>query len=308
MMCVGLTLTYLTTKVPNFAVGDFVVVGTYASAAAYILWNVRSPYLTAPLSILFAGIAAVVMYLGILRPLIRRGSSLVVLMIATLAVDIIYVGVFQLFVEYMGSKYGRIMNNKGYGGQFFNLGQLPDFTILGNTALLFIAPAVLVGVTLGLYFLLTRSKFGVAMRAAIENANLAKTVGINVDRVYLTSWFLAGGISGLAGGLYAIWTYTPQGSSSLIIVDIFAGSILGGLSSLYGAIIGGLIIGASETYLTGFFDQVLSGFFGSSVGSYAIAFQKGIPLAIMIVVLLFVPQGLTSIDWRKIANKIRRRH
>src|SRR5579872_2608138 len=226
LMCVGLTATYLTTKVPNFAVGDFVVVGIYSSSAAYILWGVASPYLTVPLSVIFGGAVAVIMYLFVLRPLIRRGSSLVVLMIATLAVDIIFLGVFELFADYMGSKYGRILNDKGYGGQFYNLQQLPDAKIFGNPALLVVAPIMLLVTTFGLYFLFTRSKFGVAMRAAIENANLAKTVGINVEIVYIVSWFIAGALAGLAGGLTAIWTGTPENQSSLIIVDIFAGSVL----------------------------------------------------------------------------------
>ncbi len=297
LMCVGLTATYLTTKVPNFAVADFVVVGIYASSAAYILWNVQSPYLTTPLSLIFGGAVAVAMYLIVLRPLIRRGSSLVVLMIATLAVDIIFQGIFELFVDYMGSKYGRILADKGYGGQFYSLQQLPDFQILGgNSGLLFIAPVALVIVSFSLYFLLTRSKFGVAMRASIENANLARTVGINVEQVNIVSWFLAGGIAGLAGGLYAIHTGTPESSATVIIVEIFAGSVLGGLGSIYGAIIGGLIIGASEIYLT----SILENLFGSQV----LNFEKGIPLAIMIVVLLVAPEGLTAINWRRIGKRI----
>ena len=303
-MCVGLTVTYLTTKVPNFAAADFVVVGTYASAASYILWDVPSPYLTTPLGIIFGGLSGVVMYLVVLRPLIRRGSSLVVLMIATLAVDIVFVGVFELFVDYMGSTYGRILNNKGYGGQFYLLGQLKDFQLFGNSGLLYVAPVVLVVLTFALYLLLTKSKFGVAMRAAIENANLARTVGINVERVNLVSWFLAGGIAGLSGGMLAIWTATPEGNSSLIIVDIFAGSVLGGLGSVYGAIIGGLIIGASETYLAASLDQLFSYFYGPSVGAQILEFQKGIPLAIMIIVLLVAPQGLTGVDWKKLAKRI----
>src|SRR5271166_1668441 len=142
LMCVGLTVTYLTTKVPNFAVGDFVVVGTYASAATYILWDVQSSYFTIPIGVVISGATAVAMYLVVLRPLIRRGSSLVVLMIATLAVDIIFTGIFELFVGYMGSEYGRILNNKGYGGQFYVLGQLKDFQIFGNSGLLVVAPVV----------------------------------------------------------------------------------------------------------------------------------------------------------------------
>ena len=101
------------------------------------------------------------------------------------------------------------------------------------------------------------------MRAAIENANLAKTVGINVERVNLVSWFLAGGIAGVAGGLTAIFTGTPEGQSSLIIVDIFAGSVLGGLGSIYGAIIGGLIVGFSETYIAVLLDRLFSALYGA---------------------------------------------
>jgi branched-chain amino acid transport system permease protein len=305
LMCVGLTATYLTTKVPNFAVGDFVVVGVYATSASYILWNVQSPYLTTPLGVIFGGAVAVAMYLIVLKPLINRGSSLVVLMIATLAIDIIFSGIFELFADFMGSKYGRILNNKGYGGQFYNLQQLPDFRIFGYSALLFIAPAVLLLVSFGLYLLLTKSKFGVAMRAAIENANLAKTVGINVERVNLVSWFLAGGIAGVAGGLTTLYTGTPEGQASFIIVDIFAGSVLGGLGSIYGAIIGGLIVGASETYLIVLLNRLVSAIYGAAAGSQILNFQKGIPLAIMIVVLLVAPKGLTGVDWRRIGKRIK---
>ncbi len=305
LMCVGLTATYLTTKVPNFAVADFVVVGIYASSASYILWDAPSPYLTTPLGLIFGAAVAVVMYLIVLRPLIRRGSSLVVLMIATLAVDIVFSGLFDLFAEYMGSKYGRILDDKGYGGQFYSLQQLPDIRIFGYPGLLFIAPAVLLLVSFGLFLLLTRSKFGVAMRAAIENANLAKTVGINVERVNLVSWFLAGGIAGVAGGLTAIFTGTPEGQSSLIIVDIFAGSVLGGLGSIYGAIIGGLIVGFSETYIAVLLDRLFSALYGASAGSQVLDFQKGIPLAIMIIVLLVAPRGLTGVNWRRVGKKLR---
>jgi branched-chain amino acid transport system permease protein len=298
MMCVGLTVTYLTTKVPNFAHADFVVSGIYASSVAYILWDASSPYMTVPLSFLVGGFVAVVVYLLVLRPLIRRGSSLVVLMISTLAVGIIFDGVVLLFIEYVTNVYGRLLRDKGY--TLYTLYSLPDFRIFDENGLLFVAPIVLILMTVGMYFLLTRTKFGVAMRASIENANLAKTVGINVDRVYLVSWFIAGGLAGFAGGFYAIFTTTPQEFSTLLIVDIFAGSVLGGIGSVYGGIVGGLIVGDSEIYLTGFFTQLVTSLFGSAAGSQVLDFQKGIPLAILIIALLFAPQGLVSVRWRKL--------
>ncbi len=298
LMCVGLTVTYMTTKVPNFAVGDFATTGAYATATAFILWNIRSPYLATPIGFLFGGIAAVVMYLTVLRPLIRKGSSLVMLMVATLAVDLIFTGIDLLFIEETTSLYGRILGDKGY--TFYNIYALGDFSLFGEPALLFIGPLTVVGITVALFLLLNRTKFGIAMRAAIENANLAKTVGINVEKVYLVSWFIAGGIAGLAGGFYAIVYPTVQGEALVLIVSIFAGSVLGGLGSIYGAIIGGFIIGTGQIYITGSLVLLVNRIFQSSVGDQLNNFQLGIPLAIMIVILLVAPQGLASVRWRRL--------
>lgn len=303
MMCVGLTVTYMTTKVPNFAHSDFVVTGIYASALTYILSSISSPYLALPVSFVLGGAVAVLMYIAVLRPLARRGSTIVVLMVATLAVDILFTGILALFVPVASTIYSKQLLHRGYSLTF--LAQLPDFKLFGESGLLYVAPAAMVAMTVGMYLLLNKTKFGVAMRASIENPNLARTVGINVDRVYVVSWFIAGALAGLAGGFYSIWSGTPQGFSALLIVDIFAGSILGGLGSIYGAIIGGLVVGAGETYIVNELSQLVSGSFGSIVGSQIINFQKGIPLAIMIVVLLLAPQGIVSINWRRLTGRVR---
>ena len=84
---------------------------------------------------------------------------------------------------------------------------------------------------------------------------------------------------------------------SKLIVEIFASSVLGGLGSIYGAAIGGVIIGASEILIT----TVGVDIFGSSVGIY----QKGIPLVFMILTLLVLPQGLISLKVRKVVRSIR---
>src|SRR5438552_9088607 len=91
LMAMGLTLTYITTKVPNFAYGSFVTVGIYTSFSLLRI-NHISPYLSAPLAFVLGGVGSVAMYLGVLRVLARRGSSLVALMISTLAIDIGFIG------------------------------------------------------------------------------------------------------------------------------------------------------------------------------------------------------------------------
>ncbi|MDA4128062.1 MAG: branched-chain amino acid ABC transporter permease [Thaumarchaeota archaeon] len=304
MMCVGLTVTYLTTKVPNFAHTDFVVIAIFSSATTFILGNFSSPYLTVPVAVLTGGVVAVLMYLLVLKPLTKRGANIVVLMISTLAVDIILTALIgAIFIDYIGTTYGRILANKGY--YLFALNQLPDFQIFGERGILLVAPAVLVLMTISLNYLLKRTRFGVAMRASIENPNLAKVVGVNVERVYLVSWFIAGALAGLGGGLYSIQSPTPQATSSFLIVDIFAGSVLGGIFSIYGAIAGGLIVGISETYVIRVLTVLVNNTYGFEAGAQLDAFQKGIPLGIMIITLLIIPRGLASVDWRGLLRRLK---
>ncbi len=242
LMAMGLTLTYMTTKVPNFAYGSFVTIGLYTSYHLFKL-NGVSPYEAAIVAFLISGAASVVMYLGVLRPLTRRGTPLVALMIATFGVDIGFIGIFGIYTDYLQSRYGLIDAK-----QFF---QIPaDFQLFGEQAVVVLAPLILAAITLSLYWLFTRTKFGVAMRASVENPSLARVLGIDVERVYVVSWMLAGGFAGLAGSLYTLWLPGGTSTGSDLIVEIFASSILGGLTSIFGAIAGGLVIGSSEDLVT----------------------------------------------------------
>src|SRR5207244_13626689 len=94
------TLTYLTTKVPNFAYGSFVTIGIYTSFSLYRLDKVI-PYFSIPVAFLVGGTASVAMYLVILRVLARRGSSLVALMFSTLALYISFTGIFGIYTDYL---------------------------------------------------------------------------------------------------------------------------------------------------------------------------------------------------------------
>jgi branched-chain amino acid transport system permease protein len=303
-MCVGLTLTYMTTKVPNFAHSDFVVIAIFSSACVFIFGNLANPYLALPVAFFVGGIAAVVVYLTVLRPLTKRGANIVVLMIATLAVDIILSGfVAAVFFDYIGKTYAKFLGNKGY--YLFDLNQLPDVQIFGVKGILIIAPAALIATTVSLSLLLNKTRFGVAMRAAIENPNLARILGINVEKVYLVSWFIAGALAGIGGGLYMIQSPTPPATSSYIIVDVFSGVVLGGIGSIYGGIVGGLIVGFSETYVIRILTQFVDAYWGYAAGSQLATFQKGIPLAIMIITLLVIPKGLTSLNWRGLLRRLR---
>ncbi len=288
LMAIGLTLTYLTTKVPNFAYGSFVTIGIYTSFSLYRLQRVN-PYFSAPVAFLLGALSSVAMYLGVLRVLARRGSSLVALMISTLALDIGFLGIFGIYTDYL-YYHNFIIDSKS----FYQLGV--DFSLFGLPGLLFMAPICLGIITATLFLLLTRTKFGVAMRASVENPSLARVMGIDVEKVYIFAWFLAGGFAAMSGSFYVLWLPGGIDAGSRLIVEIFAASVLGGLASIYGAVLGGLIIGASEILLT----TAGIDLFGSWVSIY----QKGIPLVIMVITLLVLPQGLVSIRWRNLTRSL----
>jgi len=309
MMCVGLTLTYMTTKVPNFAHSNFVVIAIFTGATAFIFGGFPSSYEALPFAFVTGGGVAVLMYLLVLKPMVKRGANIVVLMIATFAVSIVLDAVVAgVFFTFLQQEFAKFLANNGY--YLYNLNQLPDVlpggfrSLFGLKPIVVMAPVALVIITVSITFLL-RTRFGVAMRACIENPNLARVLGINVDRVYLVSWFIAGALAGVGGALYSIQAPTPPSTSSNIIVDIFAGVVLGGIGSIYGGIVGGFVVGFGETYVISVLTNFVDANYGYAAGSIVTTFQKGVPLAIMIITLLVIPKGLTSIDWRRLLRRFR---
>ena len=241
MMSMGLTLTYMTTKVPNFAYGDFVTLGIYSAYTATKVYH-SDPYVGSAIGFGIGALASAVMYLGVLRPLARRGSSLVSLMIATFGVDIGFVGLFGIYTDYLQYQLRLIDAPQFYA--------LTDFSLGGFAGVVYVAPISVVAIVMAIYLLFTRTRFGVAMRAAVENPPLARVLGINVDMVYTISWMLAGGFAAYAGALLTLQLPAGTATGSNLIVEIFSSSVLGGLTSIFGAAVGGLIIGASEILVT----------------------------------------------------------
>jgi branched-chain amino acid transport system permease protein len=287
-MSTGLTLTYLTTKVPNFSHGAFVTVGMYTSFALLRI-NHINPYESLPLSFLVGGLVAVGMYEVVLRPLAKRGAPIISLMIATLAVDIVFIGILGIYSDYLYTV------KKVFDAKLFYALTSVDFRFLGVDGVVVVAPIALAVIIVSLYLALTRTRFGIAMRATVENPNLAKIVGINTEAISLTSWFIAGGLAAIAGTFYSFWQGGEPDIGSILLIAMFAGSILGGLKSIYGAVVGGLIVGGGEILVTTFGIQ----YFGSWVAPY----QPGIPLLIMVITLLVLPGGITSVNWRQLLSR-----
>ncbi len=275
LLSIGLTLTYLTTRVPNFAHASFATIGVYIALVATRVWE-STPYIAIPIAFVISGIVAVALYTFILKPLIRKGASQAIQMVATLAFDLVVIAILNIFADYIINTYqvtSREFTLRSYDGEF-----------MGLPLIVFAAPITIAILAITLHIVLRKTKFGIAMRAATENSDLSGIVGINVKMIFRISWLLGGGIAGIAGALMSLWFQGDPNLGPQLIPSVFAASIVGGFFSIYGAIAGGVLVGLTEVLGTRF----LAGEFGS----WLIAYRPLIPLVFIVVTLLLAPRGI----------------
>ncbi len=283
LLSIGLTLTYLTTRVPNFAHASFATIGVYIALVTTRVWD-STPYIAIPIAFVISGVVAVALYTFILKPLIRKGASQAIQMVATLAFDLIVIALLNIFADYIVKTYqitSREFTLRSY-----------DVEFMGLPLIVFAAPITIAVLAITLHIVLKKTKFGIAMRAATENSDLSGIVGINVKLIFGVAWLLGGGIAGIAGALMSLWFQGDPSLGPQLIPSVFAASIVGGFFSIYGAIAGGLLVGLTEVLGTRF----LAGEFGS----WLIAYRPLIPLVFIVATLLLAPRGLAGINWSRL--------
>jgi branched-chain amino acid transport system permease protein len=283
LLSIGLTLTYLTTRVPNFAHASFATIGVYIALIATRVWD-STPYIAIPIAFVISGMVAIALYTFILKPLIRKGASQAIQMVATLAFDLVVIALLNITADY-------IVKTHQITSREFSLRSY-DVEFMGLPLIVFAAPITVAILAITLHIILRKTKFGIAMRAATENSDLSGIVGINVKLVYSVSWLLGGGLAGIAGALMSLWFQGDPNLGPQLIPSVFAASIAGGFLSVYGAIAGGILVGLTEVLGTRF----LAGEFGS----WLIAYRPLIPLVFIVVTLLLAPRGLAGINWSKL--------
>ena len=287
LLSLGLTLTYLTTKVPNFAHASFATLGVYMTLVASRVWEIN-PYIAVPVAFVLSGLVAVALYTFILKPLAKRGASDAIQMIATLAFDMVLIAGLNILADYLTETF-RVKSRE------FTLRSF-DLEFMDLPMIVTVAPIAVAVIGIALYLMLKKTKFGIAVRASTENPDLSGTVGINVKAVYTIAWWIAGGLAGVAGALMALWFLGDPNLGPLLIPSVFAASIAGGFTNIFGAVAGGLLVGLAEVLGTRF----LAG----ELGSWLIAYRPLIPLIIIAVTLMFAPRGITGVNWSKIRSRI----
>jgi branched-chain amino acid transport system permease protein len=271
LIALGFVLVYKATDAINFAQGEFVMFGGFVAAAAGVAAGL--PFWAATLLALAAmtafgfGLERVV-----LRPLI--GRPVVAVIMATIGVASLLRGVAVLMF--------------GAGTRAIDLPVGDEPILLGPVNL---APVQLVGAGVSLVFLagfswfFLKSRTGIAMRAVADSQQVAMAMGINVRRYFAFAWAIAGAVAALAG---VVWGAMLGVDNQLAVVGlkVFPVVILGGLDSIAGAVVGGLIVGVVESLAAGFLDPYVGG-----------GTKDFVPYILMIVALMVRPYGIFG-RWR----------
>jgi branched-chain amino acid transport system permease protein len=266
LIALGFVLVYKATDAINFAQGEFVMIAGFVAAGCLMVWGAPL-WLAIGLAIASLVVFGFVLERVMLRKLIGRPVIAVVMATIGLASILRGVGPFTIFS----------------GSKPLPLPIRDEPFVLGP---LFIPPIQVLGAVVSLSFLagfgwfFLKSRKGIAMRAVADNQQVAMAMGIDVERYFGVAWAMTGIVSALGGILWGNLLGVDV-NLALVGFKVFPVVILGGLDSIPGAILGGLIVGVVENIAAGYIDP----FVGGGTKDFA-------PYVLMILALMIRPYGM----------------
>jgi branched-chain amino acid transport system permease protein len=281
LLCTGFTFTHMMEGFPNLAHTSFATIGTMCAYHTVRLWGLN-PYLAWPSAAFLNGLVGVAIYLTIVRPIRNGGSGEIRLTFALFSLTFIIRSLLSIYSYW-------VLMSQGFRASGFMLRSY-DFEFMGLPGIVIMAPLASLLLVSSLHLFLTKTKFGIAIKATSEDRELASTLGINIQRVHIASWFITGALAGIAGATIPLWEYTSLGSSDQMMINVMAGSVLGGLDSIYGAMIGGTLFAITHVYLPGLLVRPF--------GPWITKYKPLVPILVIILILMFEPRGVTGLSSR----------
>jgi branched-chain amino acid transport system permease protein len=261
LVALAIVIPFKSSGVLNFGQGEIVTLGAYL---ALILTQLALPYPIVLISIvILGGLGGVVIERLLIRPIVKAPEF--TLVIATFAIGVV-------IKSSLSVQFGDSPNS--IDGPFGSTPIMAFGLNINPTSAWILTCTLLVSTAVVLFF--SRTRLGRAMRAVSVNTEAARLMGIRVETVYRWSWAISTAIGALAGLLVAPLIGINPEVGQLILRGLL-GAVIGGFTSIPGAIIGGLSVGLIETYS------------GVLIGS---SFKNLVPFLLLMVLLVFRPQGL----------------
>lgn len=267
LIAIGFVIILKCSNAFNIAQGHFVMIGGYLGYTFLVTFGLPI-WATLVLAVITATIMGLLIERLALRPLVGQSELAIIMM--TIALAVVLEGLATLI----------------WGGEYKTYhGMLPTLTL--KVGKISVPPESLIGlmvsmVTVTLLLLMFRyTKIGLAMRATAEDLKVVQSLGIRATMVYAVSWVIAS-VVGVIGGILLGGVSGVMIPLASIGLKAFAVVLLGGINSIGGAIVSGIILGVLENVAAGYLDPLLPG------GGLAQVF----PFIVMLVVLIFRPHGL----------------
>ena len=282
LLAVGFVIIFKATQVINFAHGAIAALGAFVVASFATILDIPGRWIpNAPGWVSWIGAVVLAMFamaligMGLERVFLRPmvGEELFAVAIVTLGIDIVIRNVTNDFI----GQFPRPMGDP-FGTEFLTVGSLR----IANTQVVQIVVALIAVGAITMFF---RSRMGIAMRATAFDQEAARAQGINVGRIFSISWAIGAVLATLAGVFISMFPRRSTGvdqATGFFAFRAFPAIIIGGLDSIVGGIVGGLLVGFAESAATVYvtFDFLGSGFAGI------------VPYLLMLLVLVVRPYGI----------------
>lgn len=267
LAAVGLSLVFGVTKFLNVAHGEFLMLGGYASFWLFALWKV-DPFVSLPAAIVFLLVIGTIFYKLLFGRMVKltEGVKIQNTLLIGFGLSLI---LQNLALRFWTADTRSITTF--YSGTVFTIAGV-RFPLV-RVASMVIAFVVVVALQL----FLRRTYTGKALRATVENWEAATLMGINIQRVYLMSFVIGAALAGVAGALVSVGYSIDPGMGMSWTLKSLVVMVLGGLGSITGTFIGGILLGLTES-ATGFF--------------LSLTYKEVVGLVLFLLVLVLRPQGL----------------
>jgi branched-chain amino acid transport system permease protein len=267
LIALGFVLIYKASAVVNFGPGELVLFGAYIAWATIL--HMHFPlYVAFPLTVAVAILLGLVIERGVLRPLI--GEPIISVIMVTFGVASVIRGVLNMSWGSDTRPFPVLFSQEP-----FHLGPVPVSPV-------HLWSFVTVMLLLGAFSLFFKfSLTGMAMRATADNQQVAQSLGVSVKRVFALSWCIATVVSALGGIILGSVRGGVDFSLADLGLKVFPVVILGGLDSIPGAIVGGILIGVFENLSGGYLDPIMGG-----------GVKEVAPFVALVIILMLRPYGL----------------
>ena len=267
LAAVGLALVFGVTKFLNVAHGELLMLGGYASFWLFTLWDV-DPFLSLPLAVISLLAVGAILYKSLFGRMVKlaEGAKIQNTLLVGFGLSLI----LQNLALRLWTADTRSITTLYSGAVWTVLGVRLPVVRVASMAIAFV-------LIVALQLFLRRTYTGKALRATVENWEAATLMGIDIQRVYLLSFVIGAALAGVAGALVSVgYSIDPTMGMSWTLKSLVV-MVLGGLGSLTGTFVGGLILGVTES-ATGYF--------------LSLTYQEVVGLVLFLLVLIFRPQGL----------------